>query len=181
MVDVRGSTFSFSFEDRRGCLEAGVGSSSIEVEGEAVLIVYVPEATGVIEVAATAGEPLLMMCTIFFPILDNGSSFFVLILAYMSLSNLVVISARGTRVKKIYIYVRRVLKRLRLTLFSFNTKSPQDEGRGLRTKAVKGKSPWIHKVVPILNRARVLNCFPHPFSVPVLQLRPCLNCSRRKT
>ena len=30
---------SFSFEDRRGLLEIGVGSSSIEVEGEAVLVV----------------------------------------------------------------------------------------------------------------------------------------------
>ena len=71
--------------------------------------------------------------------------------------------------------------RLRLTLFPFNTKSPQDEGKGLRTKAVEGKSPWIYKVVPILNRARVLNSLLHPLSVPALQLRPCLNCSRRKT
>ena len=77
-------------------------------------------------------------------------------------------------------YVRRALTSLRLTLFSFNAKSPQDEGRGLRTKAVKSKSPWIHKVVPVLNRARVLNSLPHPFSEPVLQLSPCLNCSERK-
>ena len=74
-------------------------------------------------------------------------------------------------------YVRRVLTRLKLTLFSFNTKSPQDEGRGLRTKAVKSKSPWIHKVVPVLNRARVLDSLPHLFSVTALQLRSCLNCS----
>ena len=72
----------------------------------------------------------------------------------------------------------RVLTRLRLILFPFNTKSPQDEGRGLRTKTVEGKSPWIHKVVPVLKRARVLNSLPHPLSVPALQLRPCLNCSR---
>ena len=44
-------------------------------------------------------------------------------------------------------YVKRVLTSLRLTLFSFNAKSPQDEGRGLQTKALKSKSPWIHKVV----------------------------------
>ena len=75
----------------------------------------------------------------------------------------------------------RVLTRLRLTLFSFNTKSPQHEGRRLRTEAVKGKSPWIYKVVPILNRVRVLNSLLHPLSIPALQLRPCLNCSRRKT
>ena len=75
----------------------------------------------------------------------------------------------------------RVLTRLRLTLFPFNTKSPQDEGRGLRTKTVEGKSPWIHKVVPVLNCVRVLNSLPHPFSIPALQVRPCLNCSRQKT
>ena len=75
----------------------------------------------------------------------------------------------------------RVLMRLRLTLFSFNAKSPQHEGRRLRTEAVEGKSPWIYKVVPILNSARVLNSLLHPLSVPAFQLRPSLNCSRRKT
>ena len=87
-------------------MEAGVGSSSIEVEGEAVLVVSAPEATGVIEVAGTAGEPLPMMRTVFFPIFDNGSSFFALILAYMFLLNLVIISARGRSVKKKKMYVK---------------------------------------------------------------------------
>ena len=100
MVDVRGSTFSFSFEDRRGLLETGVGSSSIEVEGEAVLVVFTPKVIGVIEVAGTAKEPLPVMRAVFFPIFYSGSSFFALILAYMSLLNLVIISARGMSVKK---------------------------------------------------------------------------------
>ena len=81
-------------------LETRVGSSSIEVEGEAVLVVSAPEATRVIEVAGTAGEPLPVMRIVFFPIFDSGSSFFALILAYMSLLNLVVISARGMSIKK---------------------------------------------------------------------------------
>ena len=75
----------------------------------------------------------------------------------------------------------RLLTRLRLTLFSFNAKSPQHEGRRLRAEAVEGKSPWIYKVVPILNSARVLNSLLHPLSVPAFQLRPSLNYSRRKT
>ena len=72
----------------------------MEVEGEAILVVSAPEVMGVIEASGMAGEPLPMMRTVFFPILDSGSSFFTLILAYMSLLNLVVISIRGTRVKK---------------------------------------------------------------------------------
>ena len=71
----------------------------MEVEGDAVLVVSALETTGVIEVTGTAGEPLPVMCTAFFPILDRGSSFFALILAYISLLNLVVISAKGTRVR----------------------------------------------------------------------------------
>ena len=74
----------------------------------------------------------------------------------------------------------KVLTRLRLTLFSFNAKSPQHEGRWLRTKAVKVKSPWIYKVVPVLNSMCVLNSLLHPLSVPAFQLRPSLNCSKRK-
>ena len=117
-----GINLSFSFEDRWGLLEAGVGSSSIEVEGEAVLVVSAPKATGVVEVARTAGEPLPVMRTVFFPIFDSGSSFFALILAYMFLLNLVVISARGMSIKKkkkkkCMLNVRTALMSLRLTLF----------------------------------------------------------------
>ena len=55
---------------------------------------------GVMEVAGTAKRPFLVIHTIFFPMFDNGSSFFALILAYMSLLNLVIISARGKSVEK---------------------------------------------------------------------------------
>ena len=183
MVDVRGSTFSFSFENRRGLLETGVESSSIEVKGEAVLVVSAPEVTRVIEVAGIAGEPLPVMRTIFFPIFDSGSSFFALILAYMSLLNLVVISTRGMSIKKkkSVLNVKAALTSLRLTLFSFNVKIPQDEGRGLRTETIKSKSPWIHKAVTNLNCARVLNSLSHSFFVPALQLRPSLNYAKQET
>ena len=71
----------------------------MEVEGDAVLVISAPNTTGVIEVTGTAGEPLPVMRIVFFPILNRGSSFFALILAYISLLNLVVISAKGTRVR----------------------------------------------------------------------------------
>ena len=83
--------------------------------------------------------------------------------------------------KKSVLNVRAALTSLRLTLFSFNVKIPQDEGRGLRTKTIKSKSPRIHKVVPTLNHARILNSLLPSFSVPAFQLRPCLNCSKRET
>ena len=71
----------------------------MEVEGDAVLVVSAPETMGVTEVTGMAEEPLPVMRTAFFPILDRGWSFFALILAYISLLKLVVISAKGTRVR----------------------------------------------------------------------------------
>ena len=64
-----------------------------------LVLVCAPDITRVIEVTGMAGEPLLVMRTAFFPILDRSSSFFALILAYISLLNLVVISAKGTGVR----------------------------------------------------------------------------------
>ena len=65
MVDERGSAFSFSLLDSRGLLETGVGSSSIEVEGEVVLVVSALEMTGVTEVAGTPKEPLPVTRTVY--------------------------------------------------------------------------------------------------------------------
>ena len=70
---------------------------------------------------------------------------------------------------------------LRLTFFSFNVKISQDEGKGLRTKTVKSKSPRVHKVVPTLNRTHVINSLLHSLFVLALQLRSCLSCSKRET
>ena len=77
--------------------------------------------------------------------------------------------------------IKAALTSLRLTLFSFNVKISQDEGRGLRTKIVKSKSPRVHEVVPTLNRVCVINSLLHSLFVHALQLRPCLSCSKRET
>ena len=70
---------------------------------------------------------------------------------------------------------------LGLTLFSFDIKISQDKGRGLWTKTVKRKGPWVHEVVPTLNRACVINSLLHSLFVPALQLRPSLSCAKRET
>ena len=67
-----------------------------------------------------------------------------------------------------------------LTLFSFNIKISQDEGRGLRTKIVKSKGPRVHKVVPTLDCACVINSLLHSFPVPALQLGPSLSCAKQE-
>ena len=94
MVDKQESTFSFSLLDRRGLLETGVGSSSTEVVGEAVLIVSVTETMGVTEAEGVTEGPFPVTRTVFFLMLDNGLSFFYLIFTYISLLNLVIISTR---------------------------------------------------------------------------------------
>ena len=179
MVYEWGSVFSFSLSNKRGLLETGVGSSSTEVEGEAVLVIFAPKTTGVTEVAGIAEGPFLVIRTAFFPIFDNGLSFLNLILAYMSLLNLVIIFARGKTVKKKK--KGSALTSLELTLFPFNIKILQDEGEGLRSKTVKSKGPWVHKVVPTLNYACIINSLLHSLLVPTLWLRPPLNCAKRET
>ena len=94
------STFSFHLSVMCGFLEVGVGILSIEVAGEAVLAVLVSETIGVTEAVGVTGGPFFVTRTTLFPMLDNGSSLFDLIFAYMSLLNLVVIPARGKHLKK---------------------------------------------------------------------------------
>ena len=72
----------------------GVGSSSTEVIGEAILIVLVTETMGVTETEGVMEGPFPVTRTVYFPMLDNSSSFFDLIFAYISLLSLVVIFAR---------------------------------------------------------------------------------------
>ena len=75
-------------------MEAGVGISSTEVAGEVVLTVSVPETMGVMKAGEVTEGPFLVTRAVLFPRLESSSSFFDLILAYMSLLNLV-ISAKG--------------------------------------------------------------------------------------
>ena len=80
--------------DTRNLFEEGVGISSTEVAGEAVFTISTVEIIGVAEVTEVADGPFPVTRTPFFPMLDKGSSFLDRIFAYMSLLNLVVISAR---------------------------------------------------------------------------------------
>ena len=68
--------------------------------GEVVLAVSVLEIMGVMEADGVTEGPFPMTCIVLFPRLDNGSSFFILIFAYMSLLNLIVISAKGKELLK---------------------------------------------------------------------------------
>ena len=86
--------FSFLLSITQDVLEVGVGISSTEVAGEAVLTVSVLETMGVTEANGVTKRPFLVIHTVLFPRLDSDSSFFILIFAYKSLLNLVVISTR---------------------------------------------------------------------------------------
>ena len=88
------SAFSFSLPDTRNLFEEGVGISLTEVAGEVVLTVSTTETIGVAKVTRVTDGPFPVTRTTFFPRLDKGSSFLDRIFAYMSLLNLVVISAR---------------------------------------------------------------------------------------
>ena len=94
-LDKRELTFSFPLSVTGGLLEAGVGISSTEVAGEVVLTVSVPETMGVMKAGEVTEGPFLVTRAVLFPRLESSSSFFDLILAYMSLLNLVIISAKG--------------------------------------------------------------------------------------
>ena len=71
---------------------------------------------------ASMGVPLSVTRTNLAPIADKGSSFLLLIQAYMSLLNFVVISTRGKHLLiLIQVYTKwSILMNLTLTLFSFN-------------------------------------------------------------
>ena len=99
-LDERELAFSFTLSVTRGLFEVGVGISSTEVAGKVVLTVSVPETMGVMEVVGVTEGPFPVTRTVFFLRLDSGSSFFVLIFAYMSLLNLVIISTKGKHLLK---------------------------------------------------------------------------------
>ena len=102
-------TFSFYLSPTLSLLLWGVSSSNNEV-GDAV-----PAGTEVGEKgsAARIGAPLSVIRTNLVPITDKGSSFLFLILAYMSLLNFVVISARR---EHLLITIQVSTKRKRATL-----------------------------------------------------------------
>ena len=86
--------FSLSLPDTCNLFEEGVGISSTKVAGEAVLTISTAKTIEVAEVTRVTDGPFPVTQTPFFPMLDKGSSFLDRIFTYMSLLNLVVISAR---------------------------------------------------------------------------------------
>ena len=167
----------------RPFLKAGVGISSTEVAGEAVLAVSVPKTMGVMDSIGVTEGPFPMMRTVLFPMLDDGSSFFDLIFSYMSLLNLVVISTKRktlVKKKKTQVYTREsILTNLTLTLFFLNINVVQDKGRRLWTKTIEGESPWVHQIVLVLNRFHVFNCLLLLLFIPALKLGSSLNCTKQ--
>ena len=99
-LDERESAFFFPFSVTRGLFEVGVRIFSTEVAGEVVLTVSVPETMGVLEAGGVTEGPFPVTCIVLYLRLDNGSSFFILIFAYISLLNLVFISAKGKHLLK---------------------------------------------------------------------------------
>ena len=125
MLEGLKSTFSFYLSPTLSLLLRGVSSSTDKV-GDAV-----PAGTEVGEEgnAVRIGAPLSVIRTDLVPIADNGSSFLVLILIYISLLNFVVISARREHLS-IIVQVstkrkRATLTNLILTFFSLNIDESQ--------------------------------------------------------
>ena len=69
---------------------------------------------------------------------------------------------------------------LTLTLFLLNLDIAQDEGRRVGTEVIKGKSPWVHKIVPILNRPCLFNCLLNTLPVPAFKFGLSLNCAKQR-
>ena len=93
ILDVRTHFLLLPLLSRHFCLlEEGVGISSTEVAGEAARTFSTLETMGVAFAAGRTDGPIPVIRTPFLLIFAKGSSFLDLILAYMSLLNLVVIS-----------------------------------------------------------------------------------------
>ena len=147
---------------------------------EAVLVVSVAETMGVTEPRGFTDGPVPITRTAFLPKLDSGSSFLDLIFAYMSLLNLVVISARGKHLTGNPKCTREesTLTMIILTFFSLNTDVTKNVRGRVRTKVVEGEGLGINQVVPALNRLSVPDCGFDALLVPALKLRPSLNCAK---
>ena len=120
MLEGLESTFSFYLSPTLNLLLRGVSSSTDGV-GDTVLA---GTEVGEEGSAARIGPPLSVIRTDLVPIADKGSFFLFLVLAYISLLNFVIISARKEHLS-IIVQVstkrkRATLTNLILTFFSFN-------------------------------------------------------------
>ena len=75
---------------------------------------------------------------------------------------------------------KSVLTNPTLNLFSFNVEIAQDEGGRFWSETVEGKSPWIHKIVPALNRLRVFDGLLHSLLVPDFKFGRLLTAQNKK-
>ena len=120
MLEGLESTFSFYFSPTLSLLLWGVSSSTDGV-GDAVPVSMEVGKEGS---AARIGAPLSVIRTDLVPIADKGSSFLFLIIAFISLLNFVVISARREHLSIIVqVNIKRkraTLTNLKLTFFSLN-------------------------------------------------------------
>ena len=125
MLEGLESTFSFYFSPTLSLLLQGVSSSTDGVGDTTPVGTEVGEEGS----AARIGVPLSVIRTDLVPRADKGSSFLFLILAYISLLNFVVISARREHLS-IIVQVntkrkRATLTNLKLTFFSLNVNKSQ--------------------------------------------------------
>ena len=94
-------SFSLSLANSLYLFYDGVGISLTEVAGEATRRFSTPETMGVASAEGRTDGPFPMIRTPFLPMFAKGSSFLDLILAYISLLNLVVISIKKKKKKKL--------------------------------------------------------------------------------
>ena len=163
---------------RIGLFKEGVGISSTEVAGEAILAVSTPETMGVVEAIGVMNGPFPVTRTPLFPMLDSGLSFLDLIFAYISLLNLVIISTRRKNLlkkKKIQMYTSSML-----TLFSLDVDAAQDVGRRVKTKVIEGKGPRIYQIVPIFDHQGVFYRLLNTRLMPAFEFRLSLNCAKQE-
>ena len=48
------------------------------------------------------------------------------------------------------------------------------------SEIVEGKSPWVHKIVPTLNRPRVFDGLLHSLLTPALKFGSSFNCAKQE-
>ena len=130
--------------------------------------------TGVDGVAVVMRIPFSITRTPLVPRLDSGSFFLALIRAYIPWLNLVVIPTKGEHFKK------KNMDEPTLTLFFFNIQVSYDKSKWFRTKAIEGKSLWIHQIVKVLDRLCVLDCVLNTSLVPTFELGSSLNYTRQR-
>ena len=137
-----------------------------------------------VSTATRIGAPLSVIRMDLVPIADKGLSFLFLILAYISLLNFVVISARREHLSTIVqVNTKRkkaTLTNLKLTFFSLNVDESQHVRRRVWAQAIKCKSPRIHQVVLTFYRLGVLYRLFNTTLVLALRLRSSLDCTRKR-